>query len=209
MNKKNQKQSSIEAVPLKTAITALVIPVVIMWVVEIIDRLLFVVDLDQFGISPRTMQGLYGIFLSPFLHASFAHTAANTIPFGVLGGFVILRGLKRFILVSLLVCLISGLGTWLIGGSNTVHVGASGVVFGYLGFIMGTAIFERSFVSIVLAAAAAGLYGGIIFGVLPGQLGISWEAHLFGFIGGIIAAKYFAKFDRKRSQSTSERSLNG
>jgi membrane associated rhomboid family serine protease len=185
---------------LKSRLTALMLPAALMWIVEIADRWIFHGGLDQYGIHPRTVAGLWGILYSPFLHAGFVHLVANTIPFLALGGFVMLRGIGRFVAISLIVCLLGGFGTWLVGKSDTVHVGASGVIFGYLGYLLSSAIFERSLVSIALALLAGGLYGGLIFGVLPGQIGISWEGHLFGFLGGIIAAKMFAKKVIKNAQ---------
>jgi membrane associated rhomboid family serine protease len=178
---------------IKSGLIVLMIPALVMWIVEGADQLLFQGSLDQSGIHPRTAEGLLGIFYSPFLHAGFMHLVANTVPFLVLGGFVMLRGIGRFVAVSFIVLILGGFGTWLIGKSDTVHVGASGVIFGYLGYLIGAAVFERSFVAIVLALIGGGLYGGILFGVLPGQIGISWEGHLFGFVGGVVAAKLFTR----------------
>ncbi len=186
---------------LKSGLMVLTVPVILMWVSEIADQLIFHGALDRFGIMPRTTFGLRGILFSPFLHLGFLHLVANTIPFLVLGGFVIIRGIGRFIGVSIVVMILGGLGTWLVGGGGTVHVGASGVVFGYLGFLIGNAIFERSFVAIAIALIAGALYGGILFGLLPGQCGISWEGHLFGFLGGVIAAKIFANGQSEKGKS--------
>lgn len=178
---------------LKAGLLVLTIPVLLMWASEIVDQVILRGALDRFGIMPRTTTGLRGILFSPFLHLGFLHLVANTIPFLVLGGFVIIRGIPRFVAASVIIMILGGFGTWLIGGGGTVHVGASGVVFGYLGVLIGSAIFERSFVSIAIALIAGGLYGGILWGVLPGQIGISWEGHLFGFLGGVLTAKLFAK----------------
>ena len=100
-----------------------------------------------------------------------------------------LRRLLDFLLVTVLAILIGGLGVWLIGASNSIHIGASGLVFGYLGYLLARGYFERSFWSMALALVAGLLYGGVLFSVLPGQRGISWEGHLFGLIGGIVAAR--------------------
>jgi membrane associated rhomboid family serine protease len=163
--------------------------IVLIWVIEILDTFVFGRSLDIFGVIPRNIIGLRGIFLAPFLHGSFAHVAANTAPFLVLGWFIMLRGINQFYVVSFVAALVSGLGTWLVGNPDSVHVGASGVIFGYLGFLLFKAYFERSVVAIFLSFTAAFLYGGVLIGILPLQRGISWEGHLFGFIGGIIAAK--------------------
>jgi len=163
--------------------------VVLIWVIEILDTFVFGRSLDIFGVIPRNIIGLRGIFLAPFLHGSFAHVAANTAPFLVLGWFIMLRGINQFYVVSFVAALVSGLGTWLVGNPDSVHVGASGVIFGYLGFLLFKAYFERSVAAIFLSFTAAFLYGGVLIGILPLQRGISWEGHLFGFIGGIIAAR--------------------
>jgi len=164
--------------------------VILIWFIEIVDAFVFGQRLlDQYGIIPQDIAGLRGIFLAPFLHGSFAHVAANTMPFLILGWFIMLRGTKQFYLVSLIAALVGGLGTWLVGNPNSVHIGASGIVFGYLGFLLFKAYFERSVAAIFLSFTAAFLYGGVLIGILPLQRGISWEGHLFGFIGGIIAAK--------------------
>ncbi len=160
----------------------------IFWVLELFDWFLFNSWLDSFGIVPRTTTGLRGIFLGPFLHVGFAHVAANTWPFLILGWFVLLRGVRLFVNVSLVTAVISGLGTWLIGPANSVHIGASGLIFGYFGYLLLRGYFERSWSSVIGSIFIGFLYGGMLFGVLPGEVGISWQAHLFGFIGGILAA---------------------
>lgn len=185
------KESATAALRARLAI--LLLPAAVMWVTEIADQVIFNGGLDRSGIMPRTLSGLKGILFAPFLHHGFVHLIANTVPFLVLGGFVLLRGVGRFLTVTVIVCLIGGLGTWLTGGGNTVHVGASGVVYGYLGALLGAAFFERRVISVVLAIAGGSLYGGILWGVLPGQAGISWEGHLFGFVGGVISAKLLTR----------------
>ncbi|MBE9013686.1 rhomboid family intramembrane serine protease [Pseudanabaenaceae cyanobacterium LEGE 13415] len=163
----------------------------IMWILEIVDIAL---DgrLNYLGIYPRNFVGLRGVLLAPFLHRDFRHLISNTIPFVVMGWFVMLRGIPEFFKVTALVTVLSGLGVWLLGAPG-LHIGASGVIFGYFGFLLSRAYFERSALSIAMSLAVGLLYGGIIWGVLPGQLGISWEGHLFGFLGGIFAAQQFSK----------------
>ncbi len=162
--------------------------IVSIWAIEILDIYVFGRSLDRFGIYPRNMTGLSGIIFAPFLHGSFAHVAANTMPFLVLGWFIMLRGVNQFYTVSVLAALIGGIGTWLFG-SPGFHIGASGVIFGYLGFLLFKGYFERSAIAIGLSFIAVFLYGSVLWGVLPLQRGVSWEGHLFGFIGGVIAAK--------------------
>jgi membrane associated rhomboid family serine protease len=165
--------------------------VALMWGIEIVDRILLG-SLDIYGIIPRTLIGLRGILFAPLLHGNFAHLIGNTIPFVILGWLVMLRRTRDFFVVTPIVMLVGGLGTWLIG-SPGVHIGASGVIFGYLGFLLSRGYFERSLTAIAFSIVVAVLYGGLIWGVIPGNPGISWEGHLFGFIGGIIAARLVAK----------------
>ena len=159
--------------------------VVLAWIVEILDFLIPGRWLDSFGIRPRTLVGLFGIFLAPFLHANFAHLAANTVPFLVLGFLVALRGLATYIGLSLLIVIFGGLGVWLFGATGTDHIGASGVIFGYLGYLLARGYFERRVSSILIAIVVVVLYGGALWGVLPGDPRISWQAHLFGFMAGV------------------------
>lgn len=158
------------------------------WVLEILDWLIFDGALNRLGVQPRTVIGLRGILLAPFLHGNFAHLIANTLPFLVLGWFVIVQSVRDFWLVTGVTAVISGLGIWLFGRTNSVHIGASGLVFGYFGFLLLRGYFERSLRAILWAVVVVLLYGGMLWGVLPLQMGISWQAHLFGFIGGGVAA---------------------
>lgn len=171
--------------------------VALMWAIEVVNFLLNGA-LIQFGLIPHTIVGLRGILLAPLLHTNFAHLIANTIPFIILGWFVMWRRTSDFFWVTAIAMLIGGLGTWLVAPPYTVHIGASGVIFGYLGFLLSRGYFERSIGSILGSILVGVLYGGLIWGVLPGQLGISWQEHLFGFIGGIVAAWLIA--DRKPSR---------
>lgn len=165
----------------------------IMWVVEILDTFVFQHRLDFLGVIPRTVVGLRGIFLAPFLHGNFPHLIANTVPFITLGWFVMLRRLSDFWVVTIVTTLVSGLGVWCFGATNSVHIGASGLIFGYLGFLLLRGYFERSILSIVLSIGIFIFYGGLIWGVFPSQPGVSWQGHLFGFIGGGLAAKLLAE----------------
>jgi membrane associated rhomboid family serine protease len=162
--------------------------VIIIWLVELADWLIFDGALDAYGIKPRTVSGLRGILFMPFLHRGFGHLLANTIPIIVLGWLVMLRRQADIFVVAAVTMLVGGLGVWLFGASNSVHVGASGLIFGFFGFLLAQAYFERSAAAIALAIVVFLLYGGIIWGVLPGQVGVSWLGHLFGFFGGILAA---------------------
>jgi membrane associated rhomboid family serine protease len=145
--------------------------------------------LDQFGIIPRTIVGLRGILFGPFIHGNLNHIVSNSVPFVVLGWLVMLRDSRHFIRVTLMAMLGAGLMAWAIGDPGSVTIGASGVIFGYLGFLMLSGWYARSLASILISIGVTALWGGVVFGVLPGQPGISWQAHLGGFIGGILAAR--------------------
>nr|WP_290227410.1 rhomboid family intramembrane serine protease [Trichocoleus desertorum] len=171
--------------------------IVCIWLLEIIDLFVFRNALNLYGIRPRSISGLWGILFAPFLHGGLGHLMANTIPFLVLGWFVMLREISDFFIVSLITILASGLGVWLFGSANSIHIGASGVVFGYFGFLVSRGYFERSMVGIAVSLLVGTLYGSLIWGVLPIRNGISWEGHLFGFLGGLLAARLLAR--RKKS----------
>ena len=173
--------------------------VALLWLLEVIDLLIFRGRLDALGVRPRTLIGLRGIFLAPFLHAGFGHLAANTIPFIVLGWLVMLRSTSDFFVVAVVSAVVSGLGVWLFGGPHSVHVGLSGVIFGFLGYLLARGIYERRLGAIVLALIALLLYGGALWGVLPLRAGVSWQGHLFGFLGGWLVAYLATRPGRRLS----------
>jgi membrane associated rhomboid family serine protease len=180
-----------------------------MWVVHLVNALVFQGHLVALGVHPRTLFGLVGVLFAPFLHGSFSHLVSNTMPMLVLGAFVMMRRKRDLAIVSALSALVGGLGTWLIAPAATVHVGASILVFGYLGYLLARGFVEKKLGSILGSLAVFFLYGGALFGVLPGQAGISWQGHLFGFLGGAIAAKLLANREpdrpKVRVDSTGER----
>ncbi|WP_411279852.1 rhomboid family intramembrane serine protease, partial [Gemmatimonas sp.] len=147
--------------------------------------------LMQYGVIPRTLTGLRGILFAPFLHANMQHLIANTIPFLAMGWLVMLRDARHFLPVTLFAMLGSGLMAWLLGAPGSVHIGASGVVFGYFGFLLLGGWYARSFMSISLSILVAVLWGGLVLGIAPGQVGISWQSHLGGFIAGVLAARRY------------------
>ena len=173
--------------------------VAIFWGLEIVDSSFLRGSLDLYGIRPRSFIGLRGILFAPFLHGSFAHLAANTAPFLTLGWLVMLREMRDFFVVTITTMLVSGIGVWLTAPAYSIHIGASGLIFGYFGFLLLRGYFERSFAAILFSLIVGLLYGGIIWGVLPLQYGISWQGHLFGFIGGAIAARLLARPKRRYS----------
>ena len=177
---------------LKTQFYFLGTLVLILWGIELLDFLLFHGFLDRYGIIPRTVIGLRGILVAPFLHHGFLHLINNTLPFIILSWFIMVRSLKEYIIISILIIIISGLGVWLFARGNTIHIGASGLIFGYFGYILGKGIFERSLLSIIIAIITAILYGSMIWGIFPQAPHISWEGHLLGFLTGVYLSKRFS-----------------
>lgn len=161
-----------------------------LWAVELVDSLLLGGMLNSYGIRPRRLRGLGGIVVAPLLHGDLAHLAANTLPFMVLGWFIMVRNLNDFFIVTAMVWIVSGLGVWLVAPRRSNHIGASALIFGYLGFLLARGYFERSPVAIALALIAGLLYGGSLWGILPIRRGRSWQGHLFGFLVGIGVARY-------------------
>ena len=160
----------------------------LMWLVELVD-LVPGTGFDSWGIEPRTVDGLVGVPAAPFLHSGFPHLFANTIPFLVLGTFIALGDVKRFLQVTVIVAVTSGLGTWLFGSPGTIHIGASGLVFGYLTYLVVRGFFAGRPLWVLGGLVVLVLYGGILWGLLP-RPGISFTGHLFGAIGGVLAAWY-------------------
>lgn len=178
---------------IKTQATILGSFVTIFWILEILDQFVLNNSLDQYGIVPHSLIGLRGILFSPFLHGGFGHLIANTIPFLILGWFVMLQETTDFWIVTILTMIVGGAGVWIFASPNSVHIGASSLIFGYLGFLLLRGYFQRNTPSILLSLTVGFLYGGLIWGVLPMRPGISWQGHLFGFLGGVLAAKLIAK----------------
>lgn len=155
------------------------------------------------GIRPRDLTGLDGILFAPFLHANFLHVTANSIPLILLGTFVLAGGVRRTLWSTFMIMMVAGVGVWSLGNlffvddvvrsANPPHAGASGVVFGFLGLLLTRGIVERSWWNAAVAVLIGVLYGWQLQGVLPGQQGVSWEGHLFGFVGGVAAAIVFRR----------------
>jgi membrane associated rhomboid family serine protease len=182
----------------KAPITAVGSLVGVMWVSELVDTVVGH-RLDRFGVQPRTISGLRGIPFAPFLHVGWQHLIGNTVPFAILGVLIALAGVVRFAKASLIIALCSGIGMWLFGASGSVHLGASGMVFGYLGYLLSRGFFDRRFGQILLGVAVGVVYGGLLWGVLPNNRGVSWQGHLFGFLGGVAAAWIMRRPSKTRS----------
>lgn len=174
---------------LKSQLMIVVIFVLLLWGIEIAN-IVMQHRLNLYGIVPRNIVGLRGIIFSPFLHGGLIHLIMNSVPMLVLGGFVAARGKKDFFEATIFIILLGGLGTWIIG-RPAVHIGASGLVFGYLGFLLSVGYYERTLSSIITAVIVFFLYGGMIWGILPTMPFISWEGHLCGLMAGGVAARFY------------------
>lgn len=157
------------------------------------------------GIIPRTAYGLTGIVMAPFIHVDLQHLLANTIPFVILGAVILLQGVRAFLFVLLISAAVSGAGTWLFGMPNSQHVGASGVVFGLLGYVLIRAAYDHRISSALIAVAVAAVYGATFLTSLMPAHGISWTGHVFGFIGGLTAARMW--YRRQRATAASREDL--
>jgi membrane associated rhomboid family serine protease len=156
-------------------------------------------SLDQGGIEPREVDSLTGVVTAPFLHAGFGHLIANTVPFLVLGALIAFSGLVRVLKVTAIVVLVGGLGTWLVAPASTLHLGASILVFGYAAYLIARGLFDRRFAYLAVGVAVAFVYGSaLLIGLVP-RPGISWQGHLFGALGGLVAARVLAT-PRSRAQ---------
>ncbi|MEA2371506.1 MAG: hypothetical protein QOH12_1900 [Solirubrobacteraceae bacterium] len=162
--------------------------VAVMWVVEAINSL-DAQHLNGAGIHPRVISGLAGVLLAPFLHASFAHLIGNTVPFVILGGVIALTEGMRLAVVTALVGLVAGFGTWAIAPGGSTTVGASGIVFGYAAYLIGRGVFSRRLLQLAIGLAVGLAFGlTLLYSLIP-RSGVSWQDHLFGAVGGILAAR--------------------
>jgi membrane associated rhomboid family serine protease len=171
--------------------------VALMWLVEVVNTL----DSNHLrsdGIRPRNIDHLWGIFTAPFIHYDFSHLISNTIPFVFMGLIIALRGAARLALVTFVVIVIGGLGTWLISPANSITIGASGVVFGYATYLLARGVFDRSLLEILTGVIVGVIWGGALLSSLVPQSGISWQGHLCGAIGGVVAAWLLAGWRAER-----------
>ena len=160
--------------------------VVVIWIVQLLNWMTGY-SLNHLGIVPRSLMGLPGVLASPLLHGGFAHAIANTVPLVVLGLLVAVQGSRAFVGRVIAIIVMTGVAVWLFGRPS-YHVGASGLVFGLFGYLLGRAWYRRSLASLASAAVAVALYGGLIWGLVPAR-SISVESHLFGLLAGIVLAR--------------------
>jgi membrane associated rhomboid family serine protease len=165
----------------------LVVIVAVMWLVEIVNTL-DSNQLDNDGIWARNVDRLWGILTAPFIHASFQHLIDNTIPFVFMGLIIALAGATRLALVTAIVILVGGIGTWLVSPSGAVTIGASGVVFGYAAYLFARGFFNRSALELVTGLIVGVIWGTALLASIVPHAGVSWQGHVFGAVGGVVAA---------------------
>lgn len=171
--------------------------VAIMWAVEAVNSL----DSNRLsqsdGIYARNLDHIWAIFTAPFLHFSFQHLIANTVPFVFMGVIIALQGARKFLLVTLIIIVIGGLGTWLIAPSGTDTAGASGVVFGYATYLFARGFFNRNALELLTGLVVGVIWGGALWSSVLPHYGVSWQGHVCGAIGGVVAA-YALRRERPR-----------
>ncbi|MEJ7649668.1 MAG: rhomboid family intramembrane serine protease [Nakamurella sp.] len=206
------KKRSLAPEKVRPALVTIGVLLGLMIVVQIFNSLASGWNLNaKFGIIPRSVGGLDGILFAPLLHGNWAHLLGNAVPLVIFGLLLFAGGVRQFVVVTVLVWLVSGIGVWVIGDSNSVTIGASGVVFGWLAYLVARGIFTRNIGQILVGLVLLVLWGGTLWsGIIGagvkdflGYSGISWQAHLFGAIGGVLAAFLVARADGPRRAAVS------
>lgn len=162
----------------------------LLWIIELADQVLFNRQLDSFGLQPGNWQRWQGIFLMTFLHGDFYHLLNNSIGLAVFGTLLLSRSQSDIYYASVGAILGCGLAVMFLGEPGSLHIGASGLVFGWWSFLIAHGFYQRNFRSLLVAIFVIIFFGGMIYGVLPGQDGISWQGHLGGAMGGIVGARF-------------------
>ncbi|MER5550331.1 rhomboid family intramembrane serine protease [Streptomyces sp. NPDC002793] len=184
-----------------TAGAVMIAWIALLWLLEVVDTATGHA-LDTYGVSPREPAELADVVPSAFLHSGWEHVASNSVPLLVLGFIAALGGIRRFAAVVLVVIVTAGLGVWLTAPAHTVTLGASGVVFGLFGYLLVRGFVDRRPLDIVVGVVIAAVYGSLLWGVLPTDSGISWQGHLFGLTGGVVAAFAFRRPRRPKGHVT-------
>lgn len=179
--------------------------VALMWVVEAADQVIQAIigpsrTLDGYGVQPLSTDGLLGILFQPFLHGDWAHLIGNSIALLVLGSIIALSGIRPLISVTLISWVASGVVSWILGGAGTVHIGASGIVFGYIFYVIVRGLFSRRFLHLLIGLIIGFYYGlEALAGLSPMLDGVSWQGHLGGAVGGVLSASGLRKRDRQQA----------
>ena len=172
----------------RDAVIVMVAFVAVLWALQVVNWADGYRLDSEFGILPDHLSRLPEIFTAPFLHFSWQHIEGNTVPLFVLGVLAAYRSIGRFLLVSLIIAVTSGLAVWLFQSSNELTVGASGLIFGYFGYVLVRGFFDRSLIDVVVGLVAGVLYWTILEVAIPGTPGVSWIGHVGGRVGGVLAA---------------------
>lgn len=194
----SQYHASVRSDPWLASAVGTTVFVALLWLVETVDA---VADhrLDDLGIHPRSDEGLLGIVFAPLLHGGWQHLQANTVPVAVLLFVLLISGFARALQATGIIWLVGGAGVWLVAGSDTIHLGASILIFGWIIYLMLRGFYTGRPGEIVVGAVVFVMYGYALVGVIPGQAGISWQGHLFGAVGGGLAAAVLGRRDRART----------
>lgn len=161
--------------------------IAVLWAIQVLNWAIGNGLNSTFGLIPRRIAGMDGILVMPLLHGSFSHLTSNTLPLVFMGALLAATATRGLVAVNAIIVVLGGVLVWLLG-SNAIHIGASGLVFGWFGFLVARGLVDRSPITLGAALLVGLIYGSIVWGVLPGQEGVSWEAHLFGAVGGVAAA---------------------
>ena len=180
---------------IRTGLGIAVAFLIVEWAVQLVNYVLFNGNLANYGIHPLDFNGIWGIFTAPLLHANFEHLIGNSVPGAIFCFLIGLSGRKAWWEVTIITVLIAGIGTWLLGGPGTSHIGASSLVYGWLSYLIVRGLFNRSFAQTALGVFLGFAYSGLVWGVLPVYEGVSWQGHLFGAIGGIAAGMIITSDD--------------
>ena len=178
-------------ISLKQQLRLVMMFVLLLTVIELINMFTFR-SLVYFGISPRNVSSLPFILTAPFIHGDFWHFFSNIVPLAIFSFLLLQHGKARFYAVTVISILLTGICVWLFA-RNGNHVGASGLIYSYFGYVLVAGIISRELKLIFISIAAGFLYGGMVFGILPIDAYISWESHLFGLLSGIVCAFFWGR----------------
>lgn len=176
----------------KAFLMPLIFPL-ILWIIHITSTLIDL-DLYKMGLFPRNVAGLLGIITAPLIHGDYSHLISNTAPLIILGWIIMFFYPRISYFLFIFIYLVTGLLVWIFA-RQVYHIGASGIIYGFVSFLFFSGIFRKDNASVALALIITFLYGGLVWGILPGLKGISWESHLLGGITGLIGAFIFRNVD--------------